>query len=91
METRLIWRKKVGYLRVICSRGSCWVTWEGSTDIVLQAGQCLDVRKVRGLCVEFLQQGDGYVEENDGTAALRDSFPLPSSTLGMQSSTRACW
>lgn len=90
MENRLIWRKRVGHVRVICSRGNCWITWKGSTDIILQAGQCLEVRNVKRLCVEFLQQGDGYLEEHDGADAL-SSLRLPSPSLGMQSSTRACW
>jgi len=91
MEKQMIWRKKVRFLRVICSRGSCWVTWQGSSDVILQAGQCLEVRNVRRLCVEFLQQGDGYLEESGGAGALRSSFRLPAPSMGLQSGTRACW
>jgi hypothetical protein len=91
MDKRLVWRQKVGSLRVTCTRGSCWITWQGGTDIILRAGECLEVRNVRRLCVEFLQQGDGYLEESDGAEPRRGSFRLPSSALGMQSNTRACW
>jgi hypothetical protein len=87
----LITRRKVGCVRVTCSQGSCWITWRGGTDIVLQAGECLEVRNVRRFCVEFLQQGDGYLEESDRTEPRRGSFRLPSSVLGMQSNARACW
>ena len=91
MEKRLIWKRKVRYLRVTCSHGSCWITWQGSRDIILQAGECLEVRNARRLCVEFLQQGDGYLEETDGAEMHQGYFRLPSSVLGMQSNTRACW
>jgi hypothetical protein len=91
MEKRLIWRQNVGYLRVICSRGSCWITWQGSGDIILQAGECLEVCNVKRLCVQFLQQGDGYLDETNGEDAVRSSFHLPPSAVGVQSGNRACW
>lgn len=91
MEKRLIWRRKVKYAKVSCLRGSCWITWQGSTDIVLQAGQCMEVRNVRRLCVEFLRGGEGGLETSEWTEARGSLFRLPASAEAMRSSARACW
>ena len=91
MEKRLIWKRKVGHARVSCVQGSCWITWKRSKDVILQAGECLEVNKVSGLCVEFLGNGQGHVEESSRTAARRSLFRLPASSARMGSITRACW
>jgi len=91
MEKRLIWRRKVDHAKVSCVQGSCWVTWRGSDDILLQAGECLEVQKVRGLCVEFLGGGDGRLEETARRERWGSLFRLPASSARMGSITRACW
>ncbi len=91
MEKKLIWRRKIKYAKVSCSRGSCWITWQGSGDMILQAGECLEVRKVRGLCVEFLRGGEGGLKTTERTEARGSLFRLPASAEAMRSSARACW
>jgi hypothetical protein len=91
MEKRLIWKRKVDHARVSCAQGSCWITWKGSKDVILQAGECLEVNKVRGLCVEFLGNGKGQVEETGRTEARLSLLRLPASADAMRSVTRACW
>jgi hypothetical protein len=91
MEKKLIWRPKVRFAKVSCSRGSCWITWQGGRDIILQAGECLEVRNVRRLCVEFLRDGEGGLETTERTETRGSLFRLPASAEAMRSSARACW
>ncbi len=56
-------RKRVGRLRAVCLEGSCWITWQGSGDVVLEPGQSVEVRGRKRFCLEILGQGRALIEE----------------------------
>ncbi len=56
-------RKRVRSLSVACSEGACWITWQGSGDVVLRAGESIEVHEVRRFCLEVLGSGKVMVKE----------------------------
>jgi hypothetical protein len=73
----LVFMRKVRSLRVTCTRGACWITWEGGPDVVLRAGETLEVRHVRRFCLEYLAGGEA-------TLGGRDDFGPPRSRRAVQ-------
>lgn len=63
MGKGLLMKKAVRYLKVSCLSGACWITWQGSEDIILQAGESLEVRDVKRFCLEFLKEGEACLQE----------------------------
>jgi hypothetical protein len=59
----ILTRRRVHSLTARCLAGACWITWRGSGDVVLQSGESVTVRGVRGFCLEVLGRGEALVEE----------------------------
>ncbi len=63
-------RKRVRSLSVACLEGACWITWQGSGDVVLKTGESIKVQEVRRFCLEVLGSGKVVVEEAVARGAL---------------------
>lgn len=70
MANTIIWKDRVDHLTVRCTRGAAWITWQGGGDVVLEPGQSVEVRKVRGFCLELLRQGEARLEERGREARV---------------------
>ena len=40
---------------VACEKGTIWLSWRGSKDVILEAGQRLAIRRARALLIQALR------------------------------------
>ncbi len=81
----MIARKRVDILRVTCVSGICWITWRGSRDIILSAGQSLEVRGVEDFLLEFLRPGEVTLDEGGDRGSVKGRCPEGVSVRGVPS------
>ena len=75
MEKTVISRRKVRSLRVTVESGVCWITWRGSRDFILSAGESLDVRGVDHFLLEFVKPGQVTMDENGERGTVKSCCP----------------
>jgi len=75
MEKTVISRRKVRSLRVNVVSGVCWITWRGSRDIILSAGESFEVRGVEGFLLEFLKPGEVTLDEEGDGRTVKSCCP----------------
>ncbi len=82
---RIVYRRRVRAMRVECLSGACWITWRGSGDVTLPAGQAMEVRGARDFCLEVMRGGEARIEEGRARPEAARQGSAPSACAGAES------